>query len=95
MQSGRRRWLGGALAAIAGGLAATSGMARGAPAAGMTFEVYKDRAGEFRWRLKASNGQIVAASGQGYKAKADLKHAIEQIQKQAASARIEEASESA
>ncbi len=57
-------------------------------AAGMTFEVYKDAKGEFRWRLKASNGQIVATGGQGYSAKADCKHAIESIMKNAATATI-------
>ena len=31
------------------------------------FEVYKDKAGEFRFRLKAANGQIIAV-GEGYKA---------------------------
>ena len=34
-----------------------------------TFEVYQDRAGEFRFRLKASNGLVVSA-GQGYDTKA-------------------------
>ena len=33
------------------------------------YEVYKDNAGEFRFRLKASNGQIITV-GQGYNAKA-------------------------
>ena len=33
------------------------------------FEVYTDKAGEFRFRLKAANGQIIATS-EGYKAKA-------------------------
>ncbi len=54
----------------------------------MTFELYKDAKGEFRWRLKASNGQIVATGGQGYSAKADCKHAIESIMKNAATATI-------
>jgi hypothetical protein len=78
--------MGLALGAVAGGLALPS--ASEAVAAGMTFEMYKDARGEFRWRLKASNGQIVATGGQGYAAKADCKHAIESIQKGAASATI-------
>ena len=57
---------------------------------GMTFEIYKDRTEEFRWRLKASNGKIMATSGEGYKAKADCKKAIESIQAGAASAKIDE-----
>ncbi|MEM6624816.1 MAG: DUF1508 domain-containing protein [Pseudomonadota bacterium] len=36
-----------------------------------TFEVYKDKRGEFRWRRKAPNGQIVGASSEGYVKKAD------------------------
>lgn len=78
--------MGLALGAVAGGLASTSARA----AAGMTFEIYKDAKGEFRWRLKASNGQIVATGGQGYSAKADCKHAIESIQKNAATAMIDD-----
>ena len=33
------------------------------------FEVYKDKAGEFRFRLKAGNGEVIA-TGEGYKSKA-------------------------
>ena len=29
-------------------------------------EVYKDRKGEWRWRIKASNGRIMGDSGEGY-----------------------------
>lgn len=32
-----------------------------------TFTIYKDKKGEFRWRLKTKNGRIVAESGEGYK----------------------------
>lgn len=32
------------------------------------YEVYGDAAGEWRWRLKAGNGRVVA-SGEGYKKK--------------------------
>lgn len=32
----------------------------------MKIEVYKDNAGEFRWRKKADNGEVVADSGEGY-----------------------------
>ena len=33
----------------------------------MTYYYYKDNKGEWRWRLKASNGRIIADSGEGYK----------------------------
>ena len=47
----------------------------------LKFELYKDKAGEFRWRLKAANGAVLATGGQGYKAKADAKNGIESVQK--------------
>lgn len=49
-----------------------------------SFEIYKDKAGEFRFRLKASNGEIVLAS-EGYKAKASCKKGIESVKKNAQS----------
>jgi len=45
------------------------------------FEVYEDNAKAFRWRLKAANGQIVAAANKGYKDKADCEKVIELIKK--------------
>jgi hypothetical protein len=44
------------------------------------FEVYNDQAGEFRFRLKASNGQNILAS-EGYKAKASCINGIESVMK--------------
>ena len=58
----------------------------------LTFEIFKDKAGEFRWRLKASNGAVIGTGGQGYKAKADCKHGIEIIMKGAAKAKVEDES---
>lgn len=34
-------------------------------------EFYQDKNEEWRWRFKASNGNIVADSGEGYKNKAE------------------------
>jgi len=48
----------------------------------LKFELYKDKAGEFRWRLKEGDTTL-ATGGQGYKAKADAKHGIESVQKSA------------
>jgi uncharacterized protein YegP (UPF0339 family) len=45
----------------------------------LKFELYEDKAKEHRWRLKAANGAILATAGQGYKAKADAKSAVENI----------------
>ena len=51
------------------------------------FEMYTDKAGEFRFRLKAKNGQIIA-TGEGYKAKSGCKNGIESIRKNAPDADI-------
>lgn len=56
------------------------------------FEMYADKAGEFRFRLKAKNGQIIA-TGEGYKAKASCKNGIESIRKNVVDAKIEEVTE--
>jgi uncharacterized protein YegP (UPF0339 family) len=56
----------------------------------LKFQVYQDKKKEYRWRLKAANGQEVAASSEGYKAKRDCDHAIDLIKKGAARARVEE-----
>ena len=48
------------------------------------FEIYKDKKGEFRFRLKASNGQIILAS-EGYKQRAGVKNGIKSVIKNAAS----------
>ena len=52
----------------------------------LTFEVYKDAKGEFRWRLKATNGETIANSGEGYKAKSDCQHGIDLIKEGASKA---------
>ncbi len=51
------------------------------------FEIYEDKAGEFRFRLKATNGQVIAAS-EGYKSKDGCKNGIESVKKNAADADI-------
>lgn len=54
------------------------------------FEVYTDKAGEFRFRLKAKNGEIIAVS-EGYKAKASCMNGIESVKKNAVDAEVVEA----
>ena len=56
------------------------------------FEIYADKRGEFRFRLKAANGEIIAV-GEGYKAKASCLNGIKSIVKNAPEAAtvIEEA----
>ena len=53
------------------------------------FEVYADNAGEFRFRLKATNGQVIAVS-EGYKALASCLNGIESVKKNAVDAEIVE-----
>ena len=48
------------------------------------FELYKDKAGEFRFRLKAGNGENILAS-EGYKAKSSAENGIESVKKNSAS----------
>ena len=51
------------------------------------FEVYKDKAGEFRFRLKARNGEIIAV-GESYKAKASCLNGIDSIRRNAPEAPV-------
>jgi uncharacterized protein YegP (UPF0339 family) len=51
------------------------------------FEIYKDSAGKFRWRLKAPNGEIIA-SGEAYEAKESCKKGIESVKTNAPKAQI-------
>jgi len=44
------------------------------------FEIFKDKAGEYRFRLKASNGQIILAS-EGYKDKSGCTNGIESVKR--------------
>ena len=54
------------------------------------FELYTDKGGEYRFRLKATNGQVIAVS-EGYVAKASCVNGIESVKKNAAEAEIVEA----
>lgn len=45
----------------------------------MTFELYKDKASKHRWRLRHSNGNILAASSEGYESKAAAMKCIENV----------------
>ncbi|CUX34517.1 MULTISPECIES: YegP family protein [Agrobacterium] len=46
------------------------------------FEIYQDKAGEYRFRFKASNGETMFSS-EGYQQKASAIHAIESIKRNA------------
>ena len=53
------------------------------------FEVYKDKKGEFRFRLKAKNGQIIA-TGEGYAKLDGCMKGIASVQKNAKDGKISE-----
>ena len=53
------------------------------------FEIYKDKAGEYRFRLKASNGQIIAV-GEGYTTLANCENGVDSVKKNAPDADIVE-----
>lgn len=55
----------------------------------MKFQIYKDKAGEWRWRLLASNGNIVADSGEGYQQKAACETAVRNIKVAGSAASVE------
>lgn len=53
------------------------------------FEIYKDKKGEFRFRLKAANGEPILTS-EGYVSKAGCQNGIESVKKNAGSEVVEE-----
>lgn len=56
------------------------------------FEVYEDRSGKFRFRLKADNGEVVA-TGQAYETKAAAVKGTKAVQRAAADAAIKDLTE--
>ncbi len=52
------------------------------------FEVFVDKAGEYRWRLRASNGQIIATGGEGYKEKSSALNGVKSVMSHAAEAQV-------
>ena len=53
------------------------------------FELYVDKGGEYRFRLKATNGQVIATS-EGYVAKNSCENGIESVKKNAVDAKVAE-----
>ena len=53
------------------------------------FEMYEDKGGEFRFRLNARNGEIIAV-GEGYKTKASCENGVDSVKKNAPEAEIVE-----
>ena len=55
----------------------------------MKYKIFKDKTGEFRWRLVADNGKTIADSGEGYNNKADCLRGIDLV-KSSTSAPVQE-----
>lgn len=53
----------------------------------MRFELYRDAVGQWRWRLRVENGNVIADSGEGYARREDCEHAITLV-KGAGAARV-------
>ena len=54
------------------------------------FQIYTDKAGEYRWRMRADNYETIADSGEGYVKKSDCEHGIELVKRDAADAPVED-----
>ena len=54
------------------------------------FQIFTDRAGEFRWRLRANNNEIIADSAEGYKAKSDCEHGVDLVKELAPTAAVQD-----
>ncbi len=54
-----------------------------------SFEIYRDGAGEWRWRLVHKNGNILADSGEGYTRRRDARRAVDSIREGVADATVE------
>jgi uncharacterized protein YegP (UPF0339 family) len=50
------------------------------------FEVYTSSNGEYRWRLKSGNGQVIATSGEGYTTKDSALNGIDAVKRDAGTA---------
>jgi uncharacterized protein YegP (UPF0339 family) len=76
-----------ALAVALSGLSVAPGQKKDDKAAGVIFELYKDKQDEYRFRLKDSD-HLLAISGKGYKSREDIQKVIDEIRKEAAKAKL-------
>lgn len=53
-----------------------------------SFELYKDKAGHFRWRLRAKNGESVAEGGEGFAERRTAMNAIKKLRVWAATDKL-------
>ena len=58
-----------------------------------TFEVYEDRADQWRWRLVHDNGNVIADSGEGYASRQKCEQGLESVRENAPGADVERVEE--
>jgi uncharacterized protein len=61
-----------------------------APSPGLTFEVYKDKGGDFRYRVVDETGTNLGGSSKGFDKKEDVLKVVNTIKKEAAAAKIDD-----
>uniref|UniRef100_UPI00100A3D9B HVO_2922 family protein n=1 Tax=Halegenticoccus tardaugens TaxID=2071624 RepID=UPI00100A3D9B len=81
---------GAAVGATATAESASPVEAEETPESRATFELYRDRADEWRWRLRHDNGNVIADGGEGYATKGGAKKGIRSVKANAAGAPVEE-----
>lgn len=54
------------------------------------FQIYRDAAGKFRWRLKDGDGEKLASSGDSFASKSDAKVAAQLVKETAPDAEVED-----
>ena len=54
------------------------------------FQIYKDKIGEFRWRLTHTNGHIIANSGEGYTTKVNAMGGIKSVKENVPDSNVED-----
>jgi len=59
-----------------------------ASASKATFQLYEDSAGEYRWRLRHDNGNIIADSGEGYTSKQSAEQGLDSVRRNAAGGHV-------
>ena len=82
--------LAGVLVDLPGMRSAIAAEPEGDKKAAASFEVYKDKSGQFRWRLRMQNTKVIASSGEGYKEKDSCLKAIESVKRVVADAPVKE-----
>lgn len=54
------------------------------------FQIFQDRAGEYRWRLRADNNETIADSAEGYVRKSNCEHGIDLVKTLGPDAEVED-----